>query len=177
MFDDAATEIFLKYKNALVAIGVDLSNESVIDYIEGCSYDLEARFQAIISYWSWLQTQETEIIDPNQLLIQAFYQQWKPIGWKEEFLDNNEFKSPAEKWWDKASQVDILKSLIVDVKDNFWSGGTIIFKDPNGEPWTMDLERAMDMSWEEIIEHYQRVTGLIIESHPGRFLLRDEQVE
>ncbi|MGK7957947.1 MAG: hypothetical protein AB4063_22235 [Crocosphaera sp.] len=111
------------------------------------------------------------------MLIQAFYQQWKPIGWKEEFLDNNDFKSPAEKWWDKASQVDILKSLIVDVKDNFWSGGTIIFKDPNGEPWTMDLERAMDMSWEEIIEHYQRVTGVIIESHPGRFLLRDEQVE
>ena len=48
----------------------------------------------------------------------------------------------------------------------------IIFQDPLGGPWTMDLDRAMDMSWQQIIEHYQRVTGVVIESQPGYFLLR-----
>ena len=62
----------------------------------------------------------------------------------------------------------------MDVKDNFWSGGKIIFKNPTGELWTMDLERAMDMSWQELIEYYQRFTGIIIKSYPGHFLIRDE---
>ena len=153
MFNYEENRIFLKYKNALVGIGVDLTNELVIDFIEGCSYDLEARFQAIISYWYWLQTQKREIIEPNQLLIQAFYQQWKPIAWKDEYLNNDEFKSPAEKWWNKARQVDILKNLVIDVKDNFWSGGKIIFHHPYDEPWTMDLDIAMDRSWQQIIAH------------------------
>ncbi len=174
MLDDEESRIFSKYKNALVAIGVDLSNEFVIDYIKGCNHELETRFQAIISYWYWLQTQQREIGNANQLLIQAFYEQWIPIDWKEEFLNNDKFKSPAEEWWDKARKVDILKNLIVDVKDNFWSGGKITFTNPKGGLWTMSLERAMDMSWQEIIEHYQRVTGIIIESHPGHFLLRDK---
>ena len=177
MMDESSKIIFAKYKRALVAIGVDLSDEFVIDYIENCNYELEARFQAIIAYWYWLQTQNRKIEDANQLLIQAFHQQWKPIEWQEEFLNNDKFKSPAEIWWDQARKVDILKNLIIDVKDNFWSGGKIIFKNPTGELWTMDLERAMDMSWQEIIEHYQKVTGTIIESHPGYFLFRDEQVQ
>ena len=165
-------QIFLKYKRALVAIGVDLSSELIIDLIESCNQDLETRFQAVISYWYWLQTQGREIIDANQLLIQAFYEEWKPFEWHDEYLNNDRFKSPAEKWWDKARKVDILKNLIIDVQDNLWSGGKIIFQYPNGDPWTMDLDRAMDMSWQQIIEHYQRVTGVVIESQPGYFLFR-----
>lgn len=168
-------EIYLKYKRALVAIGVDLANEDIREYIIHCNQDLEARFQAIISYWYWLQTQEREIIEPNQLLINAFYQQWKPIGWKDEYLNNDEFKTPAEKWWSKASQVDIIKNLIIDVKDNFWSGGQIIFNHPYGEPWTMDLDTAMDMSWQQIIAHYQRVTKTVIESHSRRLVFRKKE--
>ena len=175
MFDAVEIEIFKKYKNALIAIGVDLLDESVIDCIEGCSYDLEARLQAIISYWYWLKTQDREIIDPNQLLINAFFQEWKPIGWQDKFLDNEDFKSPAEKWWNKAQKIDILNSLIIDVQDNFWSGGKVVFKDFNGEPWTMDLDRAMNMTWGEIIEHYQRVTGITIETHSGHFLLHKDR--
>ncbi len=174
MFDYEENRIFLKYKNALVGVGVNLSDESVIDYIESCNHDLENRFQAIISYWYWLQTQQREIGDANQLLIRAFEEQWKPFEWKEEFLNNDQFKSLAEKWWDKARKIDILNNLIVDVKDNLWSGGKIIFKNPTGELWTMDLERAIDMSWQEIIEYYQRVTGTVIESQPGYFLLHNE---
>jgi len=175
MFDYVENEIFLKYKNALVAIGVDLTNDEVVDYITSCNQDLEAKFQAIISYWYWLGTQERAVIEPDRLLIKAFYQQWKPIEWKDEYLIHPEFRSPAEKWWDKASQVDILKNLIVDVKDNYWSGGRIIFNHPYDEPWTMDLDRAMDMTWEQIIAYYQRVTETIIESHPESFVIRQKE--
>lgn len=172
--DYVAQEIYLKYKNALIYIGVDLSNFTVIECIESCNYDLETRFQAIIAYWYWLKDNKREIV-PNQILINAFYQQWKPIDWKEEFLDNENFKSPAQKWWDEARKIDVLNSLIIDVVDNFWSGGKIFFKVPNKEPLTMDLERAMDMSWSDILEHYQRVTGIIIETNPGHFVLRKER--
>ena len=89
MLEPESKSIFLKYKNALIAIGVDFSDESVIDVIENCSYDLESRFQAIISYWCWLQKQQQEIVDANKLLLQAFYQEWKPIEWKDEFLPSN----------------------------------------------------------------------------------------
>ena len=176
MFDEEEKQIFLKYKKALITIGVDLSDEFVIDYIKGCNHDLEKRFQAIISYWYWLQTQKRDIGNANQLLIQAFEQEWEPIEWQDEFLINEQFKTPAEKWWQQARKIDILKNLIVDVKDNFWSGGQITFQNPNGELWTMDLERAMDMSWQEIIAYYQRVTGLVIESHSGYFLFRNQEV-
>ena len=175
MMDDVARKIYLKYKNALIYIGVDLSNDSVIECIEYCNYDLETRFQAIIAYWYWLKDNEREIINSNQILINAFYKEWKPIGWREEFLKDENFKSPAQKWWDKARKIDILNSLIIDVVDNFWSGGKIFFKVPSREPLTMDLERAMDMNWSDILEHYQRVTGIIIETHPGRFLLLREE--
>lgn len=174
MLDQDSRLIFAKYKNALVGIGVDLSDDFVIDCIENCNYELEARFQAIISYWYWLQNQNQELLSPSQVLIQAFHEQWNPIGWQETFLDNEKFQTPAEKWWDKARKVDIVKNLIVDVKENFWSGGKIVFQNPHGECWTMDLERAMDMTWEEIIEYYQRVTGIVVESHPGYFLFRNE---
>lgn len=175
MFDYVENEIFLKYRNALVAIGVDLTNDEVVDYITGCNQDLEARFQAIISYWYWLGTQERAVIEPDRLLIKAFYQQWKPIEWKDEYLIHPEFKSPAEKWWDKASQIDVLKNLIIDVKDNYWSGGRIIFNHPYDEPWTMDLDRARDMTWEQIIALYQRVTRTVIESHSGRLVFRQQE--
>ncbi|ELS00367.1 hypothetical protein Xen7305DRAFT_00000670 [Xenococcus sp. PCC 7305] len=176
MLDQERNPVFAKYKNALVAIGVDLSDELVIDYIRNCNYELEVRFQAIISYWYWLQNQQRELVAPNQVLMQAFYEQWQPFEWREEFLHNDEFKSTAEKWWEQARSIDILKNLIVDVKDNFWFGGKVIFQNPQGELWSMDLEIAMEMSWEELIAYYQRVTGIVIESHPGYFLLHNRSV-
>ena len=171
MLDFESRQIFLKYKNALIAIGVDLSNEFVIDYIEGCGFDLETRFQSIIAYWYWLQSRHQELIDPNALLIQAFHQQWQPINWQEEYLNHVDFQSPAQQWWLQARHIDILNSLVVDVQDNFWSGGKIFFLDSHGERWTLDLDRAKDMTWQQFLAHYQRVTGIVIESHPGRFIL------
>ena len=171
MLEPAAHPIFLKYRNALLAIGVDFSDQLVTDVIEDCHQNLESRFQAIIAYCCWVKTQQQEIVDANKLLLQAFYEEWNPIGWKEEFLNRDEFKSPAEKWWNQARNIDVLKNLVVDVKSNFWSGGQVIFANPSGKLFTLDLSRAMDMSWSQIIEYYERVTGVKIEQHPGRLIL------
>lgn len=175
MLGEVEREIFQKYKNALVAIGVDLAEESVIDIIEGCSYNLEPKFQAVISYWCWLQNQGRELGDANQLLIEAFTRNWTPIEWQDEFLNNPNFKSPAQKWWEMARQVKVLNNLVIDVKDNFWSGGKIIFVDPAGDTWTMDLDRAMDMSWEQLLTYYQRVTNTVIESHSSGYTVHKQK--
>ena len=74
-----------------------------------------------------------------------------------------------------ASQVDIIKNLIVDVQDHFWSGGKIIFLDPHGDTWTMDLERAYDLSWEQLLNYYQRVTNTVIESYLGGFTIHKKK--
>ncbi|BAZ47069.1 hypothetical protein NIES4102_42120 (plasmid) [Chondrocystis sp. NIES-4102] len=171
MLNDVEKEIFLKYKNALVTIGVDFEDYSVVDLIESCSHNLESKFQAIISYWYWLQNQNREIGNANQLLIEAFTHNWTPIEWQDSFLENPNFKSPAQKWWSMASRVDILKNLVVDVQDNFWSGGKIIFVDPVGDTWSMDLEQASDLTWEQLLAYYQRVTKTVIESSPSGYTI------
>lgn len=175
MLGEVESEIFLKYKNALVAIGVDLADESIIDLIEGCSHNLEPKFQAIISYWCWLQNQGQEVNNANQLLIEAFTKNWTPIQWQDDFLHNPNFQSPAQKWWTMASQVEILKNLIVNVQDNFWSGGKITFLDPAGDTWSMNLDRANDLSWEQLLIYYQRVTNTVIESSSSGFIIHQQK--
>ena len=175
MLGEVESEIFQKYKDALVAIGVDFDDYSVIDLIEACNNNLEPKFQAIISYWYWLKNQERQVGNANQLLIESFTNNWTPIEWQDDFLHNPSFKSSAQKWWEIASQVDVLKNLIIDVKDNFWSGGKIIFVDPNGDTWTMDLDRANDLSWEQLLSHYQRVTNTVIESNLGSFTIHKQK--
>ena len=108
MLEPASQEIFLKYRNALLGIGVDFSDELITDTIEDCNQNLECRFQAILAYWCRLQTQQKDVVDANKLLIQAFKEEWNSIGWKDEFLNREEFKSPADSWWDKARNIDVL---------------------------------------------------------------------
>ncbi len=172
MLEPAAEEVFLKYRNALLGIGVDFYDELVTDLIEDCNQNLESRLQSIIAYYCWLQTQNRDVVDPNKLFIQAFNEEWNPIGWKDEFLEREEFKSPAEKWWDKAKHIDVLKNIVFDVQSNFWSGGKIIFAYPSGQLFTLDLSRANNMSWSEIIEYYERVTKVKIQQHPNRIVLQ-----
>lgn len=172
MLEPEAQEIFQKYKYALFAIGVDFSSELIIEAIENCSQDLESKFQVLISYWCWLQTQGKEIDNPNTFLLKAFSQSWKPIDWKDEILDRDEFKSPAEKWWNKARHVDILKNLVVDVQNDIWSGGKVIFGTPSGRLFTIGLSRIEHMTWSEIIEYYQQVTGVIVERYSNCLILK-----
>lgn len=171
MLGEIESEIFQKYKNALVAIGVNFDDYSVIDLVEACNHNLEPKFQAIISYWCWLQNQGRDVGNANQLLIEAFSQNWTPIEWHDHFLYNPNFKSHSQKWWEMASQVAILKNLIIDVEDNFWSGGKITFVDLAGDTWSMDLDRANDMSWEQLLNYYQRVTNTVIESSSNGFTI------
>ena len=37
MLEPAAKEVFIKYRNALLAIGVDFSDELITDLIEDCN--------------------------------------------------------------------------------------------------------------------------------------------
>ena len=175
MLGSVEREIFQKYKNALVTIGVDLTDESITDLIESCSRDLEPKFQAVVAYWCWLENQGREVGNANQLLIEAFTQNWTPIEWEDELLNHPNFKSPAQKWWEMASQIEVLRNLVIDVKDNFWSGGKITFVDPAGDIWTMDLDRAMDMTWEQLIAYYEQVTNTVIESHPRGYTVKKQQ--
>ena len=50
MLDPAAKPIFIKYRNALLAIGVDFSDELVRDLIEECNQNLESRLQSVVAY-------------------------------------------------------------------------------------------------------------------------------
>jgi len=174
MLGDVEQEIFLKYRNALFAIGIDFDDYYIVDLIEGCGYNLEPKFQAIISYWYWLQSQQREIGNPNQLLVEAFSNNWTPIGWHDDFLNHPDFQSSAQKWWSMASQVEVLKNLVVDVRDNFWSGGSIVFANPAGDTWTMDLDRACDMSWEQLLSYYQQATNTVIESYLGGYTIHQQ---
>ena len=54
MLEPAVKEIFLKYRNALLAIGVDFSDELVTDLIECCHQNLESRLQSVVAYYCWL---------------------------------------------------------------------------------------------------------------------------
>ena len=87
MLEPAAKEVFLKYRNALLGIGVDFSDELITDTIEDCNQNLESRLQSVIAYYCWLQTQNKDVVDPNKLFLQAFFEGWNPIGWQDEFLE------------------------------------------------------------------------------------------
>ena len=172
MLEPAAKEVFLKYRNALLAIGVDFSDELITDLIEYCNQNLESRLQSVVAYYCWLQSQNKDVVDANKLFLQAFHEGWTPIGWQDDFLERDEFKSPAQKWWDKAKHIDVLKNIVVDVQSNFWSGGKVIFAYPSGQLFTLSLSRAMDMSWSEVIEYYERVTKVKIQQYPNRIILQ-----
>ena len=93
LLGEVEKEIFLKYKAALVALGVDFNHWEVIEALEDCTHDLESRFRAVIAWYVWLKKKhehqyEYERYLPcfTEILIRAFREEWQPIGWKNEFL-------------------------------------------------------------------------------------------
>ena len=113
----------------------------------------------------------------NKLFIQAFQEGWTPIGWQDDFLERDDLKSPSQKWWYKAKHIDVIKNIVVDVQSNFWSGEKFIFADPSGQLFTLNLSRAMDMNWSEIIEYYEKVTKVKIQQYPNRIILQKSSVD
>ena len=74
------------YKPSLQAIGVDFERDDVADYLKMCSFDLESRLRAIISWYIYLLSNNKHLPDPNQIFIQAFEQQWQPRYWQDKYL-------------------------------------------------------------------------------------------
>lgn len=97
---EAIKEIILKYKNALVYIGVDFDYERIIDVIISfaLSGGLEDSFQAVIEYW---YRKDKNIEYPDACLIAALNEFWKPNRWKDEYLENPEFKSKTQIWFEE----------------------------------------------------------------------------
>ena len=121
MLEPAAQPIFLKYRNALLAIGVDFSDELITDLIEDCHQNLESRLQSVVAYYCWLQSQNKDVIDQSisELLTRykitkpALYTRFKGLG-----IDT--FKV-GRKAYVKSEDVELLDKLDKHIHD----GGTI----------------------------------------------------
>lgn len=142
-------EIFKKYERALIAIGVNFSNNHIQDALQGC-IELENAFRAAISYSLWLQEQEREII-PNRIIYRALTEQWKPREWSDDFLNIEQLQSQGQKWWDGAAKVwgtDVRNRLVADV---FFDEGREYIKFINAKE--MLVETAWRWGWERVLEY------------------------
>lgn len=150
--DEITQEIFQKYKCALNCIGVNWEREDVQDAVVGCSSGIEEAFQATISYWLWTKKNNQKFEHPSAFLIKALNEQWKPIVWKEENLDNPNFKSPCQRWWEEAASAwgrELRNSLIADVAENN-SGYEYIWFRSGG---TLSLRLAKRWGWQKVLEY------------------------
>jgi hypothetical protein len=82
---------------------------------------MEEAFQATISYWMWKKDNGEEFEHPSAFLIKALSLNWKPISWSDNYLENPEFKSPCQLWWEKAASQwgkEVRDRLVADVSEN-----------------------------------------------------------
>ncbi|WP_242054890.1 hypothetical protein [Nostoc flagelliforme] len=98
--DSVEYEIFKQYERALVAIGVNFSQEVQMS-LEDCTSGLEDAFRSTIDYVLWLQKHEKQYFS-NAILISALQQQWKPKAWRDHYLELPMLESPGQKWWNAA---------------------------------------------------------------------------
>ncbi len=96
-------EIFDRYKYALLAIGVDFSNESVQNALINCHYGFEEALQATIAYWYWLKERD-EQFHPNATLSVALRNNWSNKYWKDKYLNNPAFKNQRDLLWDELGE-------------------------------------------------------------------------
>ncbi len=149
--DEVVKVIFRKYKPALSYIGVDFGREDVQQaLLEG--YDgIEGAFQAVIEYWYLLQRQQRLLEYPSACLITAITEQWQPLNWQEEYLDNPKFKTACELWWEKAAQVwgeQARNQLVADVTERDDGYEYILFRCGK----TLPLTTAQVWGWERVLE-------------------------
>lgn len=114
-------EIFSQYKYALIYIGVDLSKEDIQDALLNCNEGFEDAIRATIAYWYWL-TENSQPFYANATLLQAIAQRWDSRYWKDEYLENPNFKSPAQLFWEEAARTwgtDERNQLIADVTEDY----------------------------------------------------------
>jgi hypothetical protein len=148
--DSVEYEIFKQYERALVSLGVNFSLEDVQMTLEACTYDLENALQSTISYILWLRENNKEVF-PSQILIRALQEQWKPMAWKDEYLELPILESPGQRWWNAAVKTwgyDVRNRLVADV---FYDNGTEFIKFTNGKEIT--VETAWRWDWERLMKY------------------------
>ena len=156
--DEITIEIFDKYKYALDYIGVNFSRADVQLAIMNCVFGMEAALQATITYWYYLQNNNQKLEYPSAFLIEALSNNWQPKNWKEEYLDNPNFKSPCLRWWDEAANVwgrDVRNSLIADVSEDEYGHERILFR--SGEK--LSLRIAKRWGWQKVLEYAEDVNA------------------
>jgi hypothetical protein len=150
--DEITKEIIRKYKPALTYIGIDFSREDVEEAISNCICDLEVAFQVTITYWLWKQTNREKFDYPNAFLIKAIQENWKPFVWQDEYLNNPNFKSACQLWWEEAEKIwsrDLRNKLVADVTESDIGEEYILFT--SGK--TMPLRVAKVWGWERVLDY------------------------
>ncbi|WP_414755259.1 hypothetical protein [Anabaena sp. CCY 9910] len=148
--DSVEYEIYKKYERALVTIGVNFSLEQVSEALEGCTCGLEDAFRSTIDYTLWLQNNEKQVY-PNAILIRALQEQWKPMAWRDEYLELPNLESPGQRWWNAAASTrgyDVRNQLVADV---FYDDGTEFIKFTNGKEITVDT--AWRWEWDRLLSY------------------------
>lgn len=136
-------EIVCRYKPALAALGVDFNDGSVIDAIEDCNYELETRFQAVIAWYLYLRRKRKNLPNATYILVEAFKNEWQPIGWKQEFLELPQFQPPSALMREKLQAIDYFRYVSYEIKDNsnyvrFYYEGRMV--------WCLAIEDGLAMS-------------------------------
>jgi hypothetical protein len=113
---------------------------------------MEEAFQATISNWVWKKKNNQQLEYPSAFLIAALREQWKPYGWKDEYLENPNFKSPGQRWWEEAAAVwgaSVRNALVADATENKAGYEYILFF--SGK--TLSLRTAKVWGWEKVLEY------------------------
>jgi hypothetical protein len=158
--EEIEREIYQKYRYALLHIGVDFDREDVREAIVNCYEGLESVFQRIVEYWLWTQKNDRPIEYPNALIIEALAnsQQWQPHNWKDEYLENPQFQSPCQLWWQQAAihwGLERRNALVADVTETESGYAYILFA--NGK--TISLQQAENTDWQKLLEFAQTLRG------------------
>ena len=156
--DEVTQEIYLKYRPALRAIGVDTAREDVQAAILNCHQGMEGVFQRVIEYWFDLQQRQQKLDYPSALLVQALTEVWTPRKWQESYLSDPKLKSPCQIWWEEAAAqwgAELRNELVADVSDR--SGEEIILLRSGVK---ISLKIAKLRGWDWVLAYAREVSDL-----------------
>ncbi|HAG84563.1 MAG TPA: hypothetical protein DCL61_26280 [Cyanobacteria bacterium UBA12227] len=148
---EAKDEIFNKYKYALAYIGVDFSQEDVQEALLYCVDGFEDALRATIAYWYWLE-EHSRPFYPNSCLIQAISECWDSRYWNDCYLDNPNFKSSCEIFWEEAGKAwgtDFRNQFIADVNSDDKGFEYVMFCNEK----TISLAVAKRLGWERLKDY------------------------
>jgi hypothetical protein len=148
---EAKDEIFSKYKYALAYIGVDFSQEDVQEALLNCVDGFEDAIRATIAYWYWLK-EHSSPFSPNRCIIKAINDRWDSRYWKDCYLDNPNFKSPCEIFWEQAGKawgIALRNQVIADVNSDDNGFEYVLLR--NGKKFSIAV--AKRVGWERLKEY------------------------